>query len=78
MKYMNVARKFGSKVVAGSALVLAAGSAMAAATPPDYSTMTSGIDWSSAITGALGLGALLLALYGAIKGAKILIGMVRS
>lgn len=77
MKYMNVARKFGSKVVAGSALVLAAGSAMAAG-GPDYSQMTSGLDWASAITGALGLGALLMALYGAIRGAKILLGMIRS
>ena len=69
----NLARSIG---VAAAIGVLATQHAFAAG--PDYSTMTTGIDWASAITGALALGALLLSLYGAIKGAKILIGMVRS
>lgn len=65
-----IALSLAALAVAAPQVVLAAG--------PDYSTMTTGIDWATAITGALALGALLLALYGAIKGAKILIGMVRS
>lgn len=76
MKYMNVARKFGRQIVAGSALVLAAGSAMAAG--PDYASLTTGLDWSTAITGILAIGALLIGVYAAIKGAKMIIGMVRS
>lgn len=68
-----------NKIIAASLVALAvAAPQVVMAAPPDYSTMTSGIDWATAITGALALGALLLALYGAIKGAKILIGMVRS
>lgn len=71
--FQMLKRSLGAAAAAG---VLATQQAYAAG--PDYSTMTTGIDWATAITGALALGALLLALYGAIKGAKILIGMVRS
>lgn len=68
-----------SKIVAVTlAAVSMGGTQVALAVPPDYSTMTAGVDWSSAIVGALALGGLLLGLYGVIKGAKILIGMVRS
>lgn len=71
----TVLKKY-SKETAAAALILLTGNAMAAG--PDYSPVTAGVDWASAITGALALAALLMALYGAIKGAKILIGMVRS
>lgn len=60
--------------------VIAAATAapQAFAVGPDYSTITAGVDWASAITGILAVAALLVGVYGAVKGARILIGMVRG
>jgi hypothetical protein len=44
----------------------------------DFSTLTSGIDFSTVTTGILAVAATLITVYVAIKGAKILIGMVRG
>lgn len=52
--------------------------AQAATTNPDFSTLTSGIDFSTVTTGVLAVAATLITVYIAIKGAKILIGMVRG
>lgn len=52
--------------------------AHAAATPPDFSTLTSGIDFSTVTTGILAVAATLITVYVAIKGAKILMSMVRG
>ncbi len=51
---------------------------VAAAAGPDFSTLTSGIDFSTVSTGILAVAATLITVYVAIKGAKILIGMVRG
>lgn len=51
---------------------------VAAAAGPDFSTLTSGIDFSTVTTGILAVAATLITVYVAIKGAKILIGMVRG
>ncbi|MFM0318159.1 hypothetical protein PQR36_25010 [Paraburkholderia nemoris] len=69
------------KIAASSALIAvgAAGSeAHAATTAPDFSTLTSGIDFSTVTTGVLAVAATLITVYVGIKGAKILIGMVRG
>ena len=61
--------------------VAAAGVATAAnaqAAGTDFSTLTSGIDFSTVTTGILAVAATLITVYVAIKGAKILIGMVRG
>jgi hypothetical protein len=75
MKLMNVARKFGRKVAVGSALLLPV-SAFAAG--PDLSPITGAVDWATVITGILAVAALAAAVYVAIRGAKMLLGMIRS
>jgi hypothetical protein len=45
---------------------------------PDYSALTSGVDFSSTITAVLSVAALLVGLFLAVRGAKIVIGMVRG
>ncbi|MBR7973943.1 hypothetical protein KDX01_12630 [Burkholderia vietnamiensis] len=52
--------------------------AHAATTAPDFSTLTSGIDFSTVTTGILAVAATLITVYVAIKGAKILMSMVRG
>jgi hypothetical protein len=61
-------------VVVGTAAV--AVEAHAAGT--DFSTLTSGIDFSTVTTGVLAVAATLITVYVAIKGAKILMSMVRG
>ena len=51
---------------------------VAAADGPDFSTLTSGIDFSTVTTGILAVAATLITVYVAIKGAKILMSMVRG
>lgn len=53
-----------------------AGSAFAAA--PDISSLTGAVDFSTVTTGVLAVGALAVGLYLAIKGAKIVIRMVKG
>ncbi|WP_175666008.1 major capsid protein [Burkholderia ambifaria] len=64
-----------------SAVVVGVASAIeahAATTAPDFSTLTSGIDFSTVTTGILAVAATVITVYIAIKGSKILIGMVRG
>lgn len=51
---------------------------VAAAASPDFSTLTSGIDFSTVTTGILAVAATLITVYVAMKGAKILMSMVRG
>ncbi|NLY17079.1 MAG: hypothetical protein GXZ05_12005 [Gammaproteobacteria bacterium] len=44
----------------------------------DYSSVTSGIDFASIATGVLAVAALLGAVYAGIKGARIILGFLRS
>ncbi|WP_454874783.1 hypothetical protein [Paraburkholderia xenovorans] len=60
------------------AMGAAVAEAHAATTAPDFSTLTSGIDFSTVTTGVLAVAATLITVYVGIKGAKILIGMVRG
>lgn len=73
---MNKVRFAGRVVTASLAAALVSQTAFAAG--PDYSVITAGIDWASVIVGILAVAGLLVGLYGAVKGARILIGMVRG
>ncbi|MBU7437014.1 hypothetical protein [Paraburkholderia fungorum] len=67
------------KVAERSVLVgVGAAATQAHAVGTDFSTLTSGIDFSTVTTGILAVAASLMTVYVAIKGAKILIGMVRG
>lgn len=44
----------------------------------DYSTLTDGIDFASIGTGVLAVAALLAAVYAGMKGAKVVLGFLRS
>lgn len=70
-----------SKVARGTALIsgaLLTPVAFAQATPPDFSTLTSSIDFSTVITGVMAVAAVMVGVYVAIKGAKIVLQMVRG
>lgn len=69
-------------VIAGAAVTgivqAPAALAQAKATPPDFSTLTSAIDLSTVITAVMAVGAVMVGVYVAIKGAKIVLQMVRG
>lgn len=72
-------KKFGLKSVAAVAVASAISlNASAAATPWDYSTLTSSIDFSTISVGILAVAAILAALYAGIKGTKIVLSFIRS
>ena len=72
MKFLNKAK------ACLALLVLTAVSFGAAAVPPDYTTMTSQVDFTTVITGFLAIGAILMVMYVAHKGVKLIIGMLRG
>jgi len=51
---------------------------VANAVPTDFTPLTSSIDFSTVATAILAIGVALVALYVTIKGAKIVIAMVRG
>lgn len=77
---MKGLRKVGTAfaVAGSSALMLVAGSAQAAEGGWDYASLTSGIDFSGIGTGVLAVAGLLAAVYAGIKGARIILGFLRS
>lgn len=60
--------------VAGVALV----SAPVFAAGPDFSTMTAGIDFASAVTAVLAVGLAVAAVYVAIRGVRAVLGAIRG
>lgn len=62
--------------IVGLVSVAAAGSAAAAG--PDFSGITSAVDWGSVVTGIIAVAALAAAVYVAVRGAKMLLGMIRG
>ncbi|MDP5451883.1 hypothetical protein P3777_30445 [Pseudomonas aeruginosa] len=44
----------------------------------DYSSLTSNVDFSTIATGVLAVAALLAAVYAGIKGARVVLGFLRS
>ncbi|MEN6079452.1 MULTISPECIES: hypothetical protein [Chromobacterium] len=65
-------------VVAPVAALLAPAAAKAAATGPDLTPLTSNIDFGTVSTAVLAIAGLLAVVYLAIKGAKIVLSMVKS
>ncbi|MGU1090307.1 hypothetical protein ACSEOL_31450 [Pseudomonas aeruginosa] len=65
----------GSAVAVGAALVV---SQSASAAGWDYSGLTSDIDFSTIATGVLAVAALLASVYAGIKGARVVLGFLRS
>jgi hypothetical protein len=71
----------GKKVVGGLVLAASSGVALAqqtGATGPDLSSLTSSISMGTVITGVLAVAATMVGLYLAIKGAKTILGMIKS
>lgn len=58
--------------------VVAVAPAFAAGTGPDLTPLTSNIDFSTTITAVLAIAGLLATVYLAIKGSKIVLGMIRG
>lgn len=73
MSYRKIAMRFG----VGSVAVVASGSAFAAA-PTTIAELTTGIDFASVATGILAIAGLMAAVYVTWKGAKMVIGALRT
>lgn len=56
----------------------AAGTTISFAAPPDFSSLTTAVDLSTVITAIMAIAAVLAGVYVAIKGAKVVIGMIRG
>lgn len=72
MKHINTFRKF------GAGAVLATVSGLSLASGPDWSVLTNAIQFGTLSTGLLAAGAALVAVYLAIKGVRIIVGLVRG
>ena len=72
---INKARSLIAKgaVVLSPAVILTA----AHAAEPDYSSITSGIDWSNVVIGLIAIGAALSTVYVAQKGVIMILGMFK-
>lgn len=67
-------RKNSYKVVAGVGLVALA--PLAVASGPDYSGITSAVDFGAVATGVIAVGALIAAVLVAKRGARMLLSMI--
>ena len=73
-RIFRIASQIGPAVAAGTLLVPFPAHAEA----PDFSQLTSGVDFSSVITAVMAVGVVLMGVYVAIKGARIVLSMVRG
>lgn len=64
--------------IAGTSVTALVLSTQSQADAWDYSTITSGVDFGSIGTGVLAVAAILAAVYAGIKGARIVLGFLRS
>lgn len=71
-------KKVSAPVVAAVSMVALSPSVFAAEATWDYSSLTSGIDFSSISVGVLAVAAALAAVYAGIKGARLVLGFLRS
>lgn len=76
MKVLNLLKRAGVPVAVGAASLSLVPAAFAAG--PDFSAVTAGVDFSTVVTGVMAVAALVAAVFVAIRGAKMLIGMIRS
>lgn len=72
--------KFLSNFYARCGLVVtgAAVSVAAHAEPVDFTPLTAGIDWSTVIAAVMAIALSVVGVYVAIKGVKIVMGMIKS
>ncbi|MCB5206533.1 hypothetical protein [Methylovorus mays] len=81
MKLMNQAKRFGAKLqlaaVSGVAGI-ASSNVHAATSPVDFSTLTASVDFSTVITAILAVAAIMVGVYVAWKGARMVISAVRG
>lgn len=79
---MNFFKKCANAVkglfVAAVSVVAVASTGTAAAAGPDFSIITGAVDWGSVVTGILAVAALAAAVYVAVRGSKMLLGMIRG
>jgi hypothetical protein len=74
---MSFKKLFTAAAVTATAVV-APGAFAAEATGWDYSQMTSAVDFSTITTGVLAVAGILAGVYAGIKGARIVLGFLRS
>lgn len=65
-------------IAATATTALAVSAQSHAADAWDYSTLTSGVDFGTISTGVLAIAAILAGVYAGIKGARIVLGFLRS
>jgi hypothetical protein len=75
MQFLTAVRSFGRKVAVGAVALVPVASFAAG---PDFAPITAAVDWGTVITGVLAVAALVAAVYVAVRGAKMLLGMIRS
>jgi len=77
---LQVLKKLGVRVGVGGAIggLAVAAQAQTTSTAPDFTTLTSSIDMSTVSVAVLAVAATMVGVYIAIKGAKIVLRMVRS
>lgn len=63
--------------VASSLGIMLSGAASAQATPPDFTTLTGAVDFSTAITAILAVFALVAAVYVVWKGGTLILAAIR-
>lgn len=66
------------KHLAAIAAATGTGLAMAQATGPDMTSLTSSVNFGTVVTAVLAIAALLAGVYVAIRAAKIVLGMIRG
>lgn len=73
--FKSMKKQVAIAAAAGTALAV---SAQSHAAGWDYATLTAGVDFSTIGTGVLAVAAMLAAVYAGIKGAKVVLGFLRS
>lgn len=76
MKLINTVRRYGAKLPAVAAGSLVSASAFASTGGTDYSSLTSSLSWSSAVTAVMAVAGLLIVVLAAKKGARMVLSMV--
>jgi hypothetical protein len=68
------------KLFTKSAIVLSSvlGAVAANAAAPDFSTLTSSVDFATVVTAVLAIAGLIAAVFVAVRGAKMVLGMIRG
>jgi hypothetical protein len=82
MRFIDKAKQAAKNaVVRGTAVVAVAASpvlAHAQASGVDFTSLTSGINFGTVVTAVMAVALALVGVYVAVKGAKIVLGMVRG